>query len=171
MANKPKKRKIRYFYVKVEDSLHLHRVLHVDRPQDLVTAWDYIDAKRKMYSWASVQKTMQNTFTMSEAAEILGVHRMTVVRYIDAGQIRTPQRVYNLGTRKPGKYLLSADDVLDLHQAMAETHGGRPRQDGLVTRNNIPPRSVVKTLVSKGEVLYTKNEAGEFIPIWKEQVW
>jgi hypothetical protein len=136
-----------------------------------VTAWDFVDHKRKMYAWSAVQKQMQNAYSFSEAASILGVHRITVDRYVRAEKIRTPQRIYSLSTRKPGRYMLSADDVLDLHQAMAETHGGRPRKDGMVTNNKLAPRSVIRTLVQNGEVLYTKNEEGEFVPIWKEQVW
>lgn len=165
------KRRIRYFFVKVNDDLHLHRVLHINRSQDLVTAWDYVDHKRKQYNWSDVKRTMQHAFSISDTADILEVHRMTVDGYIREGKVKMPQRVYDLSTRKLGKFFLSADDVLDLHTAMSETHMGRPRKDGMVTNNNLPPRSVVKTLVSQGEVLYTKDEEGKFVPIWKEQMW
>lgn len=170
-AGKATKRRIRYFFVKVEDDLHLHRVLHVNRSQDLVTAWDYIDGKRKMYGWSDVRRTMQNAFTIKDTAEILGVHKMTVDTYIREGRVKMPQRIYDLSTRKPGKYFLSEDEVLDMHSAMSETHQGRPRKDGLVTNNNVPNRAEVRTLVRAGDVLYTKDENGEFVPIWKEQIW
>lgn len=114
---------------------------------------------------------MQSTYSITEAAEILGIHRMTVDRYIREGKIKTPQRVYDLSTRRPGKYLFSEDDVLELHSAFSEVHQGRPRKDGLVTNNRVPTRAEVRTLVRQGDVLYTKDKDGNFVPIWKEQVW
>jgi hypothetical protein len=168
---KDSKRRVRYFYVKVDDVLHLHRVLHINRPQDLVMAWDYVDHKRRMYNWTDVRRTMQSAFTITDVAEILGIHRMTVDGYIREGKIKTPQRIYNLSTRVPGKYFFSEDDVLDLHAALSEVHQGRPRKDGLVTNNRMPDRSTVRTLVRRSEVLYTKDKDGQFVPIWKEQVW
>lgn len=170
-TGKGTKRRIRYFFVKVNDELHLHRVLHVNRSQDLVVAWDYVDWKRKMYGWTDVKRTMQNAFSLKDAAELLGVHKMTVDGYVREGKIRTPQRILDLSTKKPGKYFLSEDDVLDLHLAMSETHQGRPRKDGLVTNNKVPNRAEVRTLVRQGDVLYTKDEGGNFVPIWKEQIW
>lgn len=165
------KRRIRYFFVKVDTDLHLHKVLHINPSQDLVVAWDYVDAKRKQYGWTDVKRTMQNAFTITDAAELLGVHRMTVDTYIRENRVETPQRTYDLSTRVPGRYFFSEDGVLDLHTAMSETHQGRPRKDGLVTNNNVPNRSQVRTLVRQGDVLYTKDESGEFVPIWKEQIW
>lgn len=167
-----KKRKIRYFFIKVDDKLHLNKVLHVNKPEDMVTTWDYTDGKRKLYVWSDVRRRMQNAYSIKETAEILGKSKLTVDTYIREGNIRTPQRIYSLTpNRVPGKFLLSEDDVLDLHQAMSERHQGRPRKDGLVTNNNLPTRAQVRTLVQQGEVLYTKDDKGNFIPIWKEQVW
>lgn len=170
-TRKDSKRRVRYFYVKVEGDLHLHRVLHINRAQDLVMVWDYIDSKRRMYSWSDVRRTMQSAYTITETADILGLHRMTVDKYIRDEKIKTPQRIYNLSTRTPGKYMFSEDDVLELHAALAEVHHGRPRNDGLITNNTVPDRSTVRTLVRQSEVLYTKNKDGQFVPIWKEQVW
>lgn len=151
--------------------MHLHRTLHVNPSQDLVTAWDYIDHKRKMYVWSDVKRTMQYAFTVKDAAELLGVHKMTLFNYMSDGKIEKPQRIYDLSTRKPGKYFFSEEDVMDIHLAMSETHQGRPRKDGLVTNNGVPNRAQVRTLVRQGDVLYTKTEDGEFVPIWKEQMW
>lgn len=168
---KTARKRIRYFFVKVDGDLHLHQVLHINRSQDLVLAWDYVDSKRKQYVWSDVKRTMQNAFSLKEVSEILGVHKMTVDSYVREERIPTPQRKYDLSTRKPGKYFMSEDDVLDLHLAMSETHRGRPRNDGLVTNNGLPTRAQVRTLVRQGDVLYTKDEDGQFVPIWKEQVW
>lgn len=165
------KRRIRYFFVKVDDELRLHKVLHINRSQDLVTAWDYKDAKRRMYQWSDVKRTMQHAFGITQAAEILGLHRLTVDKAIRDGVVLTPQRTYEISTRKPLMYMFSADEVLDMHQAFSEIHQGRPRKDGLVTNNRMPNRQQVRTLVEQGDVLYTKDEGGNFVPIWKEKEW
>lgn len=114
---------------------------------------------------------MQSAYTITEVADILGMHRMTIDKYVREERIKTPQRIYSLSNRLPGKFMFSEDDVLELHTALAEVHQGRPRKDGLITNNRIPNRAQVRTLVRQGNVLYTKDSKGNFVPIWKEQVW
>lgn len=162
-----KRRKVRYFYV----NGHLHKVLSVHRGQDLMTAWDYIDGQRKMYVLSDVRKRMQNAFTITEVAEMLQRHRMTIDGYIRDGMVRTPQRSYNLFTKRPGKFWLSEDDVLDMHEYMMTLHRGAPRKDGLITSSRLPDRASIKALVKQDVILYTQDDEGRFIPIWKEQVW
>lgn len=162
-----KRRKVRYFYV----NGNLHKVLTVQRGQDLMYAWDFAEKKRKMYVLSDVRKRMQNAFSISEAAKMLGRHRMTIDSYIREGQVRTPQRAYNMFTQRPGRYWLSEDDVLEVHEFMASQHAGRPRNDGLITNYPMPTRAEVKALVRQEMVLYTKDDKGEFVPVWKEQIW
>lgn len=168
---KPAKRRIRYFYVKVDNTLHLHRVLHVNRSQDLVWAWDFTEDKRVMYVWSDVRKNMQNAYTITEVANILGLHRMTIDKYIREEFIPAPQRSYSLEYKTPGKFLFSEDDVINLHIALQGVHRGRPRKDGLITSNVHMTGAELRTLVQQGQVLYTTDESGEYVPIWKEQVW
>lgn len=171
IRDRKKRRKIRYFYLDTGDGLRLHKVLHVNRGGDIVTAWSYSEHKRKAYVWSDVQKMMQNAYTITEVAEMIGRHRMRVDSYIREGHIRKPQRIYEIFTGTPGKYLFSEDDVLDLHEYLTTVHRGRPRNDGLITTNRVPNRDEMRALVHQGTVLYTTDKDGNFVPIWKEQIW
>ena len=167
-----KRRRVRYFYVKVDGEPHVHKILHINRGKDIVTAWDYRDAKRKMYALSDVKKTMQHAYSMTEVAEMLNRHRLTLHRHLWKGRYVRPQQIYNLQSRKPGKFMLSEDDVLDLHEALCEVHRGKARLDGNITQaKGFPDRATIRSLVQQARVLYTLDDDGNPIPIWKEQVW
>lgn len=162
------KRKFRYFYI----DGRLHKVLHVNRPEDIVNAWDYPERKRKTYIWSDVQRRMQQAFTISEVAKIVGRHRLIIDHYIRDGHIPAPQRIYSIdGKFTPGKYMFSEDDVLKLHDFMLTVHRGRPRKDGLITNAAMPSRSELRAIIKSRVLLYIKNEDGEYVPVWKEQIW
>lgn len=160
------KKRIRFFFL----NGHLHKVLRVNRSQDLVTAYDFIEHRAKVYPWSDVKRKMQHAFTISEAAKLVDRHRDRIVRYIRNGEIKEPQREYNLDTKEPYRYFFSEDDMLELHEYMASLHIGRPRKDGRVTNNRTPSRDHMRAIIKKQEILYVKD-GDEFIPVWKEEVW
>lgn len=167
-----KKRRIRYFFINVDGEPHVHKVIQINKAADTMMAWDYPDHKRKMYSYSDVRKTMQHAYSTKEVCEILNMNRYTVHEYIYAGKIKRPARLYSLQTNREIGYMFSEDDILDLHQAQAETHRGRPRKDGLITaRKDLPDRATVKALVQQQQLVYTLDQDGNPIPLWKEQVW
>lgn len=159
-------KKITRFYL----NGHLHRVLHLNKAKDKLTAFDYIDGKTKVYNWSDVKKQKQNAFTISEAAELVGRHRERIMEYLIEGKIEYPQREYSLETGNPGRWFFSEDDMLDLHDYMSTIHIGRPRNDGRVTNNSLPTKEQLKGMIQSGRVLYIREE-GQFIPIWKAQEW
>lgn len=159
-------KRIRFFFL----NDHLHKVLHVSRAQDLVTAYDFIEHRKKVYPWSDVKRKMQNAFTISQAAKMVGRHRDRIVRYIRNGEIKEPQREYNLNTGDPYRYFFSEDDMMDLHEYMASLHIGRPRKDGRVTNNMLPSREQMRGLVKTRKMLYVKQD-DEFVPVWQEQAW
>lgn len=160
------KKRIKFFFL----NGHLHKVLHIQRAQDLVTAYDFTEHRAKVYPWADVKRKMQNAFTITEAAKLVDRHRDRIVRYIREGEIKEPQREYNLNTKELYRYFFSEDDMMELHEYMASLHIGRPRNDGRVTNNRLPSREHMKALVKSQEILYVKD-GEEYVPVWKEQVW
>lgn len=167
-ARERKKRgQVRYFYV----NGHLHKRLSVNRSADLMTAWDYVDGKRKMYVLSDVRKRMQHAFGVSDAARILNRHRMTITKYISQGLVPEPQRIRDMFTGEPGKHVLSEDDIFNLHEYMLTVHYGRPRKDGLITNLDMPTREQLKALVKQQVMLYIEDDKGNFVPVWKEQVF
>ena len=42
---------------------------------------------------------------------------------------------------------------------------------GLINSSGLPTRSEVRSMLKETATLYIKNDSGEFIPVWKENVW
>lgn len=166
----PKKPNIRYFFLNKEH----HRVLRISRAEDLITAWNYAQGKRCTYVWSLVQKEMQRAFTVSQAGKIFHRDRLVINEYIRDGRIKKPAQTYPIGmhTEKPGKYLLSEDDMRELHDYLLTVHRGRPRKDGQIThQSNLISRAELEALMREDKVLYTKDNNGEFVPVWKQPDW
>lgn len=171
MANENGKRKspsIRYFFLNGE----LHKKLHVNRSSDIITAWNYTQAKRMGYSWSDAKKNLQYAYTINEAASLVNRHRNRLLEYIEQGHIKKPQMTYTLdGDRKPVKYLLSEDDVMEIRDFLSTLHRGRPRKDGLITAKNVPTKQELKAKIKNEVILYQQTKDGEFIPVWKQPEW
>jgi hypothetical protein len=159
-------KKLRYFYL----NGHLHRVIHVNRGKDLVTAYDFIDHKMKVYPWSDTKRMKQNAFTVTEAAELLGRHRDRIKTWLRNGDIERPQQEYSLKTGEPRRYFFSEDDMMELRDFMSSIHIGRPRKDGRVTNNRLPTRDEFRAMIQTGRMLYVK-ENDEFVPVWRAEEW
>lgn len=161
-----KTKKVRQFYL----NGHLHKVVHVNRAKDLVTAYDFVDCKVKVYPWSDVKRKRQNAFTITQAAELIGRHRDRLIEYMSRGDIEYPQREHSLETGKPGRYFFSEDDMMGIRDYMATIHIGRPRKDGKITNNRLPNRDEFRAMIQSGQVLYVKED-DKFVPVWKAEEW
>jgi len=161
-------KRITYFFLNGD----LHKVLRVVRASDYVEAWNYPQGKRMAYAWSDVRKRMERALTLQEVSNLIGRHRVQVEIYILKGYIKTPQRVYTLdGDRKPGKYMFSESNVMDLHDYLLTVHIGRPRKDGKITPSQMPTKAELRAMMRHDTVTYVKNADGEFTPVWKEVEW
>lgn len=162
-------KRIRYFFVNDQ----LHKTIHINRSSDLVVAWCYPLKKRISYSWSETQKQMERAYTITEVAKMLDRHRMTIDKYIRRGSIKTPQRVYKIDGKfnTAGKYMFSEKDILSLHEYCSTLSKGRPRKDGLINVVGLPTKSEIKSMLKQSSTLYVKDEEGNFIPVWKENIW
>jgi hypothetical protein len=139
----------------------IHKVLRKSRARDELVAWCYPDKKRVMYSFAQVKKNMEKAYSIVEAGKILNRHKVSIERYILAGKIREPQRVYPISNPESSwnKFMLSENDILDLHQFIAEEgHSG-----------DLPSRTELIGLLKQNLILYTKSSDGNFVPVWKAE--
>lgn len=163
-----RKPKVRYFFLEGE----LHKVLAINRAQDLLTAWHYREGKTVAYVWSDARKRMGKAFTMQQVSQMIGRHRVNIEWYILRGNIREPQRIYALdGTKKPGKYMFSEKDIFELHDYLLTVHIGRPRKDGKITPGKMPSRAELRGMVNHDTVMYVKTDDDEFVPVWKEPDW
>lgn len=171
MAVRKRKRvreKPRYFYLNNE----LHKVLRVNRPEDLVYAWSYPQGRRVAYVWSETQKTMQRAFSVTKVADMLGRNPRVIKKYILEGLIPKIQKTYTIDEkRSPGKYFFSEDDIRTLYDYLTTVNLGRPRKDGLLVQYPLPSRAELEAMIRQDTVLYIKDKTGEFAPVWKQPDW
>ena len=164
----PIRKKPKYFFINDE----LHKVLRVNRPEDLVYSWNYPMGRRVAYVWSSTQKTMQHAFSVSQVAKFFGRHPTVIKQYILDGEIPSVQKTYTLDERKsPGKYFFSEDDVRNLYDYLITKNLGRPRKDGMLVQYPLPSRSELEAMIRQDAILYVKDKTGEFAPVWKQPDW
>ena len=159
---------LRYFYL----NSRLHKVLRRSRAEDLLIAWDYQSEKRVAYSLTDVNKNKQHAYPISQVVKIIGKHEDTIKMHLSKGNLQYPQQSYSLnGNKTPGKYFWSEDDIRKMHDFFKTVHRGRPRIDGRITPGNMPSRAEVEAIMRQDNILYVKNNDGDFIPVWKQPEW
>lgn len=150
-----------------------HKKLQINRGADTLLAWNYIERKRVLYVLSVAKRNMKRAFYGPEVQKMLGRHRNSLFLYIKEQQIRTPFRTYSLdGEERPGVYLWSEKDILDLHELLVQRGYGAKRKDGLPTATyNLPSRTELLAMMRNDVVLYTKTKDGNFTPVWQENDW
>ena len=167
-AKKAATSKLKFFYLNGK----LHKVLRRSRAEDLLVAWDYQTGKRVAYSLTDVNKNKQHAYPISQVVKIIGKHEDTIKMHLYRGNIPYPQQSYSLnGNKTPGKYYWSEDDIRNLHDFFKTVHRGRPRIDGRITPGEMPSRAEIEAIMKQENILYVKNEDGEFVPVWKQPEW
>jgi hypothetical protein len=160
--------RLRYFFLNNK----LHKVLRRSRAEDLLIAWDYQLGKRVAYSLSDVNKNKQHAYPISEVVKIIGKHEDTIKMHLYRNDLKYPQRCYSLnGNKTPGKYFWSEDDIREMHDFFKTVHRGRPRIDGGITPGDMPSRAELEALMKQENILYIKNNEGEFVPVWKAPEW
>ena len=127
-----------------------------------MVAWCYPDRKRVMYSYSQVKKHMENAYTIVEVSEMLNKHRVTIQDYILEGKVSTPTKIYPISepdSTKWSKYMFSQKNILDIHQHILDSGHS----------SEIISRAELLGLFKNNFILYTKNDEGNFIPVWKAE--
>lgn len=139
---------------------------------DLLVAWCYKDKCRYSFSYADIRRYATKAYTVREVQEYVGRHRTYILRLIKEEKVKTPERTYKLdGSYNPGKYLMSEEDIMDLHEYFATTHVGRPRGDGLITHwGDLPSKVELRAMLQSNQITYVRNH-GEYVPVWKGGDW
>ena len=150
------RKKFLYFFLNDK----LHKVIRSSRAKDELVAWSYPDKKRVLYSFSDVQKNMETAYTLKEAGELLGRHKVTIEEYILQGKISTPQRIYPISNpdSKWYKFMFSESNILKLHEYILEAGYSK----------NIPSKAELQALLKHNMILYTKTDSG-FVPVWKAE--
>ena len=148
---------------------HLHRVIHQNKARNVLTAYDFVDHKIKVYPYSEVEAQKENAFSLKEVGRMLNRNRVSLMRYFERLGWDV-QHEYSLDTGIKGAFFLSETQVMKLRDFMSTVHRGRPRKDGRTTCSKVPTREEVRSMVQSGRVLYVK-ENDEFVPVWKARDW
>lgn len=157
-----------YFYLNNQ----LHKVIKRVRAEDLLIAWNFPEQKRVAYSLTDVNKNRQKAYTVGEVAKMFNRNPITIRRHMESEDIPYPQHIYSLsGKQKILKFMFSENDIRAIHDLFKSVHRGRPRRDGEITSSNVPSYAEIEALMRNEKVLYTKNDDGEFVVVWKQPEW
>jgi hypothetical protein len=171
MANKKRgktAKTLRYFFLNGD----LHKTLIVNRPEDLLIAWNYPKGERVAYILSDSRSRMQRAYSFKDVAKIFGRYPDSIKRYVNSGSIRPPQRTYTIGQpEKKGRYFFSEDDIRGLHDYIITVSLGRPRFDGMKNPTNAPSRKELEAILRNDTILYVKGDNGDFLPVWKQPEW
>ena len=160
---KPKATPLRYFFYRGD----LHKKIHINRPNDVITAWNYPKGKAEKYVYSDVRMNGERAWTTKQVCEFVNRSLRTINNLIYDGDIRTPQHSYGLDeNRNTGGWFWSEKDIMDLHAHLSNVHYGRPRKDGRVTPKDMPSASELRAMIRQGTVLYVKS-GDTFIPTWR----
>jgi hypothetical protein len=150
-------KEVRYFFLNEK----IHKTLSLSRAKDQLIAWSYVDRKRMLYPYSEVDKNMGSAYSIVQVASMLNKHRVTIQDYILEGKIRSPQKIYPIGSNSEDswyKYMFSDKDILDLHQYILEAGHSK----------NVPSKAELLALLKHSFILYTKTVDG-FVPVWKAE--
>jgi len=155
---------LRFFFV---DDI-FYKLESIDRYLNLAKAVEVDTGRRVAFVWSDLKKTAQRAYTTNRVGKILNCKR-NVIKRIEKAHDITPRKVYfKEDDWRGGKCYFSEQQVLDMWEIMANTHQGAPRKDGSITqREGLPTKTEVIAAMAGGEVLYYKDERGNFMPLFK----
>lgn len=156
--------KLKYFYL----NKNLHKSLHINRGTDTIITWCYPLHKRIAYTYSDTKIHREFAFSTQEVGQMLNRKRLTLEHAILRGHIEEPQYTYGIDESKNKyQYMWHEDNIMEMHAFLSTVHRGRPRKDGLITPAALPTVRELRAMIRQEHVMYVKNDAGEFVPVWK----
>ena len=150
----------------------LCKPIHLSRAAGMLTVWNINREERMLLPLSEWKKKRKRAYLKADAAMTLGLSKKTISKNISAG-IFPPLT----GATKGGapeftkKSYYSEDDVMKVREIQAGRHMGRPRKDGLITNNQTPTALELAVAMGDATQLYTKDNQGNFIPVYNETVF
>ena len=155
---------LRYFYLSGE----LYKKLHINRPADIIIAWNYTQGKRVGLSYSFVRRRAERAYTTREVAKMLNRTRLSLEKAMLEGHVEKPQMSYNpvTGDTKGYGYKWGEKHIMDAQEHFANRHYGRPRTDGYITPKPLPSQKELRAMLREDEIFYTKTTDGRYVPTW-----
>lgn len=161
--DRPRRKPLRYFFYEGD----LHKKIHIHRPNDVITSWNYPQKKMDKNVYSDVRRRGEQAFTTKQVAHMVNRTRVTVENCILKGNIHAPQKTYTVDERQNGfAYYWNEKNIFELWEFLCTVHYGKPRKDGLVTPLHLPTARELRAMIRQGTVFYIQVD-GEFVPTWQ----
>lgn len=156
---------LRYFFYQGK----LCKKIHIHRPNNIITAWNYPDAVLEKYVYSDVRKNGEQAFSTRQVGQMIGRTPKTIKLAVTDGWVKRPQVTYGFDeNRNEFAFYWSEKDILELRDYLSTVHRGRPRKDGMVTPQHLPTAAELRAQIRQGTVFYVKV-GDEFVPTWQAE--
>lgn len=148
----------------------LHKVLRINRPANLVDAWNFDENKRVSILYSDYRMHAGPAFRGTAAAAMLRMTKRNLNKAWQEGNINPPAKSFPLGEPDSERYIRwwGEHHITEAHEYFLTVHMGRPRKDGeVIPRQTLPSRAELKAQLTNGTVLYVQGEDGQFTPLWE----
>lgn len=151
---------VRWFFWNDE----LHRTTFVDRPKNLVYAWNYPQRKKVQFVYSHIRVHNEKAWTNKEVARLLGRSTKTLQRAVYDGAVKKPYKTYSLDGDPNyfGRQFWQSKDVYEVHSWLIEKE--RSRQD-------LPTRLELAAKMEEGVSYLIQDKDGKSVRVFKEQMW
>ena len=163
--SRTKYRRLTYFFW----DQRLHKVIRINRPANLVDAWDYEARKRVSLLYSDFRIKAKKAVSTGEAARIMHCSPKTIFRILDMKAIHPPSSSYPLHNPDSDRFKQwwGEHNLLELHDYLMTVHVGRPRKDGLITPSQrYPTRAEIIAKMNDTNTMYIKSDEGTFVPVY-----
>lgn len=164
-VSRPKYRKLTYFFW----DQRLHKVIRINRPANLVDAWDYEAHKRVAILYSDYRVKAKRAVGLGEAAKIIHCNKRTIQRLLMNEHIHYPSTSYPLDHDNPERFKTwwGEHNLLEIHDYLMTVHRGRPRKDGLITPSQkYATRAEIIAKMNGNNTLYVQGGDGSFVPVY-----
>jgi hypothetical protein len=145
----------------------LYQKIRVVKSENYVVAWSYEDEQRMRFNHSSVLRDATKAYELREVSRLIDKPQSVILSYMGRNLVDYPSgRTYTKTSKKPGKWMWSQQDVLDLRDAIV----------AVAPKNKYGEPFPSFQLISKAELLakmnedtsyYIKNDKGEFVKVWR----
>jgi hypothetical protein len=140
----------------------LHKKLRVNRPANLLYAWNFVTRQRVTIIYSEWKKRKGVALSNNEVCELIGRHKTNVFIYIRRGDIPEP---FSVGERRndilnKARYYWSEEDLMGLQEYLSSRVGK------VAMPHNIPTKAELRAKLNNDEILYVRSKDGKYIPTW-----
>lgn len=123
----------------------IFKVLTVSRATSEITLENIADGERFVTRYETFKVGFERVLKVGEVSKILGRHTRSIYRYESKGVIEKPKMYNHKNIRMVRFY--SIDEVVDMHESIAQLHQGRPRKDNRTVNNTLMDAGTLRTIL------------------------